>query len=78
MTFSNSILLPLESTSLEWRAKTGLVRFTIPLAVSGGHMTTTDRLALGIITPQTDAVLVRLDYAKDINRFLELSIVSTL
>jgi hypothetical protein len=46
------------------------------LAVFGGQ--TADRLALGIITPQTDAVLVRLDYAKDINRFLELSIVSTL
>ena len=70
------LLFCLESTSLEWRAKTGLVRYTIPVAVPGGQGT--DRLAVGIISPQTDAVLVRLDYTKDANRFLKLSIVSTL
>ncbi len=63
----------LESTSLEWRPKTGLVRYTAP-ATNGGQGA--DRLALGLITPQVDAVLLRLDYTKEPTRFLELSIVS--
>jgi hypothetical protein len=63
----------LESTSLEWRPKTGLVRYTAP-AGNGGQGA--DRLALGLITPQVDAVLLRLDYTKEPTRFLELSIVS--
>jgi hypothetical protein len=63
----------LESTSLEWRPKTGLVRYTAP-ASNGGQGV--DRLALGLITPQVDAVLLRLDYTKEPTRFLELSIVS--
>jgi hypothetical protein len=68
-----SVFFFLESTSLEWRPKTGLVRYTAP-ASNGGQGV--DRLALGLITPQVDAVLLRLDYTKEPTRFLELSIVS--
>jgi hypothetical protein len=71
--FSVFILFSLESTSLEWRPKTGLVRYTAQ-ASNGGQGV--DRLALGLITPQVDALLLRLDYTKEPTRFLELSIVS--
>ncbi len=66
----------LESTSLEWRPKTGLVRYTAPASNGGQGGQGVDRLALGLITPQVDAVLLRLDYTKEPTRFLELFIVS--
>ena len=65
----------LESTAVEWMTKTGLVKYHYPPNQNIG--TQQDRLSLGLITPKSDAVMLRVDSASS-NHFLELQIVSTL
>ena len=65
-------VLNLESTSLEWLARTGLVKYHFP--PKSNPDTESDILSLGIITPQADAVVARIDSSSS-NDYLELEIV---
>ena len=64
-----------ESTALEWLGKTGLVKFSFPPKTSID--TETDKLSLGLITPRSQAVILRADSLSS-NDYLELEIVSIL
>ena len=61
-----------ESTSLEWLARTGLVKYHFP--PKSNPDTESDVLSLGIITPQADAVVARVDSSSS-NDYMELEIV---
>jgi len=61
-----------ESTSLEWLAKTGLVKYHFP--PKSNPDTESDILSLGIITPQADAVVARVDSSSS-NDYMELEII---
>ena len=61
-----------ESTAYEWKGKTGLIKYRIH---SSNPDTETDSLALGLITPSSQAVLLRIDSSSS-NDYLEVEIVS--
>ena len=61
-----------ESTAYEWKGKTGLIKYRIH---STNPDTERDSLALGLITPSTQAVLLRIDSSSS-NDYLEVEIVS--
>ena len=63
-----------EATAYEWRSKTGLIKYHFHPTSSPD--TERDSLALGLITPVTEAVLLRIDSATS-NDYLELEIVSS-
>ena len=65
-------VLNLESISLEWLARTGLVKYHFP--PKSNPDTESDVLSLGIITPQADAVVARIDSSSS-NDYMELEIV---
>ena len=54
---THTALSPPESVSLEWGGKTGLAKYHLP--PERNPDTDQDSLALGIISPQEEAVVVR-------------------
>ena len=61
-----------ESTAYEWKGKTGLIKYRLH---SSNPDTERDSLALGLITPSAQAVLLRIDSSSS-NDYLEVEIVS--
>ena len=61
-----------ESTAYEWKGKTGLVKYRFH---SSSPDTERDSLAVGLITPSSQAVILRIDSSSS-NDYLEVEIVS--